>query len=98
MREDEDGPCPVPPDLVVEVVSPDQSFGEMAEKAVDYLRAGVLRVWIVDPQAQSLTVLLLDSLPITYRGEAVIRDEVLDGLEFSAQALFSRAGLRIGAE
>lgn len=98
MGDEEDGPCPVPPELVVEVVSPDQSFGEMAEKAVDYLRAGVLRVWIVDPQARSLTVLMLDSLPMTYRGEAVIHDEMLDGLAFSAQELFNKAGLRIRSE
>ena len=93
MEDGEDGPCPVPPDLAVEVISPDQSFGEMAEKAMDYLYAGVLRVWVVDPRVQSFTVFVSDSLPITYRGETSIRDDVLPGLEFSAQAFFLNAGL-----
>jgi Uma2 family endonuclease len=44
LDEFEDGPCPVPPELVIETISPDQTFGKMAEKATDYLNAGVLRV------------------------------------------------------
>jgi hypothetical protein len=34
----EDAPCPVPADLVIEIISPDQSFGDMAEKASDLFR------------------------------------------------------------
>ena len=33
-----------------QIISPDQSFGAMAEKAIDYLNAGVARVWIADPK------------------------------------------------
>ncbi len=36
----EDEPCPVPPELVIEIISPGQSFGEMTEKATDYLTLG----------------------------------------------------------
>jgi Uma2 family endonuclease len=43
--------CPVPVDLAIEIISPDQAFGTMAEKATDYILAGVTRVWIVDPIA-----------------------------------------------
>ncbi|MEP1080042.1 Uma2 family endonuclease [Leptolyngbya sp. PL-A3] len=49
----EDGPCPIPPELAVEIISPDQTFGGMTEKALDYLAAGVLRVWIVDPNPKA---------------------------------------------
>jgi len=31
----EDGPCPIPPELAVEIISPDQTFGGMTEKALD---------------------------------------------------------------
>ena len=41
---DEDLPCPVLPELVIEIISPGQSFGEMTSKATDYLLAGVDRV------------------------------------------------------
>lgn len=89
-----DEPCPIPPDLAIEIVSPGQSFGEMAEKAMDYLKAGVLRVWVVDPQAQSITVFAPESMPITYRGENdVIRDQTLPELSLTAHALFTKAGL-----
>lgn len=89
-----DEPCPIPPDLAIEIVSPGQSFGEIAEKAMDYLKAGVLRVWVVDPQAQSITVFAPESMPITYRGENdVIRDQTLPELSLTAHALFTKAGL-----
>ncbi|WP_277878045.1 Uma2 family endonuclease [Leptolyngbya sp. FACHB-261] len=44
-----DEACPIAPELVIEIISPGQTFGEMTQKATDYLSAGVLRVWIVDP-------------------------------------------------
>ena len=89
-----DEPCPIPPDLAIEIVSPGQSFGEMAEKAMDYLKAGVLRVWVVDPQAQSITVFAAESMPITYRGDNdVITDQTLPELNLTAHAIFTKAGL-----
>ena len=43
----EDAPCPVLPELAIEIVSPDQTFNQLAQKATDYLSAGVDRVWVV---------------------------------------------------
>lgn len=89
-----DEPCPIPPDLAIEIVSPGQSFGEMAEKAMDYLTAGVWRVWIVDPQAQSITVFAPESMPVTYRGkESILTDTALPELSLTAHELFQQAGL-----
>jgi Uma2 family endonuclease len=89
-----DEPCPVPPDLAIEIISPSQTFGDMAEKAMDYLSAGVLRVWVVDPQAQSITVFTPDTMPITYRGdENLLTDTALPELSLTAHALFTQAGL-----
>ena len=89
-----DEPCPVPPDLAIEIISPSQTFGEMAEKAMDYLNAGVLRVWVVDPQAQSITVFAPQAMPITYRGdENRLTDTALPDLSLTAHALFTQAGL-----
>ena len=88
-----DEPCPVPPDLAIEIISPDQTFGEMVEKAVDYLAAGVIRVWIVDPRAKSITVFVPDAVPVTHRGDRVLVHPALPGLELTAQQVFERAGL-----
>jgi Uma2 family endonuclease len=89
----EDGPCPVAPELVIEIISPGQTFGEMVEKATDYLSAGVLRVWVVDPKAQSITVFSSDAAPVTYRGDRLLTDPLFPGLELSAQQVFQKAGL-----
>lgn len=89
----EDAPCPVPADLAIEILFPNQTFGDMAEKATDYLIAGLARVWIVDPKAQSITVFIPDALPITYRGARVFTDSHLPGLEVIPQGIFQRAGL-----
>ena len=47
---------PGPPDLAVEIVSPEDTDREVAEKLGQYLRADTLRVWIVRPEARTLTV------------------------------------------
>ncbi|UFP95949.1 Uma2 family endonuclease [Gloeobacter morelensis] len=89
----EDGPCPVPPELAVEVISPDQTFGELTAKATDYLAAGIDRVWIVDPRARSITIFLPDRAPLTLAGEETFDDPLLPGLALSPAALFDRARL-----
>ncbi|MEO0406675.1 MAG: Uma2 family endonuclease [Cyanobacteria bacterium P01_A01_bin.135] len=88
-----DGPCPVPPELAVEIISPDQTFGGMTEKALDYLSAGVDRVWIVDPKSKSITAFSADRVPKIYRGNLPIVDDLLPELGFTAEELFQAAGL-----
>ncbi|MCS7031687.1 MAG: Uma2 family endonuclease [Gloeomargarita sp. SKYG116] len=86
-----DGPCPVAPELVVEVLSPSQTFGDMAQKAVDYLEAGVNRVWIVDPAAKTITVFYPDRPPRTFRDTQSLSDELLPGLTVIPQEVFAQA-------
>jgi len=64
---DEDEPCPVLPELVIEIISPGQTFGELTQKATDYLLAGVDRVWVVEPKAQSVTIFRRDELAQTVK-------------------------------
>ena len=44
------------PDLAVEVLSPSDRPGEVAEKVEDWLRAGTRLVWVIDPATRSATV------------------------------------------
>ncbi|WP_243902944.1 Uma2 family endonuclease [Aetokthonos hydrillicola] len=88
-----DEACPVAPELVIEIISPGQTFGEMIAKAIDYLKTGVSRVWVVDTKAQTITVFAPSSLPITYRGDQVITDDLLPKLEITPSTIFQRAGL-----
>ena len=45
------------PDIVIEVVSPGHEKRDYEEKPNDYLAAGVREYWIIDPQANRMTVL-----------------------------------------
>lgn len=39
----------VPPQLCIEILSPDDRMIQMNEKIADYLRMGVRAVWVLDP-------------------------------------------------
>ncbi len=95
---EEDSPCPVLPELVIEIISPGQSFGEMTQKATDYLQAGVSRVWVVDNQAQSVTVFGADEFPQTFWIGDMISDALLPGLEIAVADLFAKRSDRANAD
>jgi Uma2 family endonuclease len=42
-----------PPLLVIEVLSPDDSYSELQERCQDFWRMGVRTLWIVDPKTRS---------------------------------------------
>lgn len=86
-----DEACPVVPELVIEIISQGQSFGQLAAKARDYLDAKVLRVWVVDSKARSITVFYPDSAPETYMGDTLLTDSLFDGLELTAEQVFQMA-------
>ncbi|MGF2037059.1 MAG: Uma2 family endonuclease [Nostoc sp. CmiVER01] len=88
-----DEACPVAPELIIEIISPGQTFGEIAEKSTDYLKADVSRVWVVDTKARTVTVFAPSSLPITYRSHQIITDDLLPELEITPHAIFQQAGL-----
>ena len=62
------------PDLAVEVVSPNDSRREVAEKVAEYLAAGARAVWVIDPRLQTVTVHVGGREPATLG-----RNDVLDG-------------------
>ncbi|RCJ27080.1 hypothetical protein A6770_02655 [Nostoc minutum NIES-26] len=88
-----DEACPVAPELVVEIISPGQTFGEIAEKATDYLKAGVSRVWVVDTRAKMVTIFYPNTLPQTKRGNDTLGDSLLEGITFTPQDIFKQAGI-----
>jgi len=42
-----------PPLLVIEILSPDDSYSDTHERAQDYRAMGVETVWIIDPKTRS---------------------------------------------
>ncbi|MGD1872924.1 MAG: Uma2 family endonuclease [Mastigocoleus sp.] len=89
----EDEACPVAPELVIEIISPGQTFGEMTEKATNYLTSGILWVWVVDTKARTITVFAPACVPLTYRDNLIIKDNLLPELEITPNQVFQRAGL-----
>ncbi len=51
-----DGILEVPPELVVEVKSPSDLWTDLLGKVLDYLRAGVAVVVVIDPKTESASV------------------------------------------
>ncbi|MDJ0660368.1 MAG: Uma2 family endonuclease [Crocosphaera sp.] len=93
----EDDACPIPPDLVIEVISPGQSFSDLSEKAEAYLKAGVDRVWLIDTQVKKITIFYPDSPPETKQGNDILGDDVLLNLTLTPQYIFEKAGLFDGS-
>ena len=42
-----------PPILVVEILSPDDTYSDTQERAQDYLSMGVKMVWVIDPKSRT---------------------------------------------
>lgn len=63
------------PDLVVEVASPSTAGYDRREKQDAYARAGVREYWVVDPNAQTVELLLLSDG--TYRSQGIFRGQAI---------------------
>ena len=57
------------PDRAVEVLSPTDNALEVQQKVRDYLEAGARLVWIIAPQAKTVTVYRVDG------SERLLRDQ-----------------------
>ncbi len=77
---------------MIEIISPGQTFGQMTQKATDYLLAGASRVWVVDTIAQSITVFQRDNLPQTFWSDGAIEDPLLPGFVLPVSSLFAKRG------
>jgi Uma2 family endonuclease len=51
-----EGCSPVPPDLAVEILSPEDRSRFVLEKDGEYLDAGVPLVWVIDPRARNPSI------------------------------------------
>ncbi len=87
------GYWPGPPDLAVEVTSPNDRRSAIAMKIEEYLRAGVRMVWLIDPNDRTLTVHRPSAAPITLAADqAVDGDDVVPGFSLPIRALFEDLG------
>ncbi len=79
------------PDLVAEVVSPNDTFTEVTEKVDDWLKAGVRMVWVVDPVQQTVRVYRREQpVRVLHAEDTLSGEEVLPGFECKVEEIFAR--------
>ena len=83
------GLFPGAPDLAVEVISPTDSYTEVAAKAVQLLEAGTLLVVLIDPRTRTITLRYQSGEPATLtEGDTLTLGDVLPGFECPVVELF----------
>lgn len=83
-----------PPDLAVEVLSPDQQIDWFTEKIEFYLQHGVRLIWVVDPLAETVTVHRPEAEQDTLRaGDTLTGGDVLPGFSVPVADIFSELQL-----
>ncbi len=93
-KEKHPGPPPkswanFPPDLVVEVVSPNDEAEEVQAKVGMWLAGGVRLVWVAYPEAREIVVHHPDRTSRSYViGEELTGEDVLPGFQLSVAAVF----------
>ncbi len=79
----------VVPELLVEVVSPNDTVDEVEAKAAEYLALGVSVVWVVKPGSRSVDVWRADGSVTRLTGdEEVAGDAFLPGFAVKVSAFF----------
>ena len=87
---DHAGYLPLAPDLVAEVVSPNDTSSEVEEKAISWISAGVRIVLIVDPQTKTIREYRSASeVRIYHEDSDVTLHEVLPQLTIHVSDLFT---------
>ena len=79
---------PGAPDFAVEVVSPEDTWSDVASKARDWLAAGTQLVWVVDPKTQTITAYTPTETATIGRDEIASADPVVRGLKIVASDIF----------
>ncbi len=79
-----------PPDLAVEVLSPEDTASEVNRKVEEYLTAGVRLVWVADPATQTVTVYRsLQDVKVLTTDQELDGGEVLPGFRTKVAELFA---------
>src|SRR5262245_51845665 len=83
------GDIAIPPDLAIEVVSPNDFYEENEEKVSEYLGAGVRLVWVVNPSTKTVMVRRPNkTCTVLDAKEALSGEDVLPGFTVPIAELF----------
>ena len=80
---------PGPPDLAIEVISPNDRYREVEEKVADYLAAGTLAVVVIDPRRRTVTVHRSTAAPVELAESDTLEvGDVVPGWQMSVREIF----------
>ena len=78
-----------PPDLAVEVLSPDDRASDVLTKIDGWLAAGAISVWVVDPRTRSIEIYRQGLKVVRFAQADALRDEpTLPGFELKLADVF----------
>lgn len=79
----------VPPDITVEIVSPQQSVNALVRRCLQYITHGVPIALLVDPDDESVILFRQGATPLALRGQdGIDLEPVLGGFKLTAAGIF----------
>ena len=77
------------PDLAVEVISPSDTYTQVAEKVDEWLNAGCAMVWVINPRRETVEVYRSPEDITVLRGDDILDGgDVIEGFQCSVKDLF----------
>lgn len=84
-----EGVWQIPPDLAVEIISPNDLHEKVSNKVLEYLEAGVKQVWIVSPEIRTVTIFRSMEQVQVFSGDKVLESpDLLPGFQCPLKEIF----------
>ena len=81
---------PIPPDLAVEVMSPNDLYERVYAKTIEYLAAGVKQVWLVSPEHHTVTIYRSATNITAFAGDGeLVSDDLFPGFRCPLREIFA---------
>jgi len=88
-RQKKKGYLDIAPDLIVEIMSPDDNWSDVTQKMREYFSIGVKLIWIADPEAKTIYAhRSVTDVREFKMGDTLTGDDVLTGFSVTVAALF----------
>ena len=81
----------LPPDVAIEVLSPNDTFLEVQERIEAWLSAGAKSVWLVDPDRRRVMVYAHPHRPQVFEASETLSDPAIPGFSVRVAELFPEA-------
>ncbi|MDX1967298.1 MAG: Uma2 family endonuclease [Planctomycetaceae bacterium] len=78
----------LPPEVCIEILSPNDVWKDVIAKVDEYLQAGVLEIWVIDPEERQIHVYQPAAAPRSLGKADELTSGVLDGFRSPASAFF----------